>query len=676
MAASVNSAPAGSRAPGLGPRGRAWLWAALIVAAGLFIYWPALRGAWLWDDDTEITRNPVLGDPLGWWKIWVRPTGPDYFPLKTFLQWCEWHLWRDHVLYYHLVSVAFHLVGALLLWRLLAKLGLRRAYLGGLLFAIHPLCVESVAWISELKNVMSLPLLLLALTAYIDGERRRRDYALALGWFLAALLCKTSGVMLPFVLFLYAWWRRGRIGREDVRASLPFFALALLLGFVTAWFQATRAIAGMTLPLGGPVWRLGSAGLALVFYFFKCLWPVNLLPIYPDWGGHPAWFQPTLCWLLLLLGLSWLWRRRAGVGRPVLFGLGFFLLNLVPVLGFVPMSFLRISRVSDHLCYLPLVGLVGLSVAALNAGLDAWPRLAPRRRAFPVAALAALGLGLAWQSRSYAAVFQNPLSLWSFTVARNPAAWLAQNNLGNALFDAGRTAEATEHYRRAVELNPAYAEAHNNYGNMLLNQGRVADALAQYRTALRILPSYATPQNGIGLALLRTGHAAESIPHFQIAVQTEGDFAEAHYNLGLALAQVARNPDPGLRRKALLAAIAQFQTAIQLKPGYAAALTDQGNALGSLGARSEAIRRYHQAIQASPAYPEAHFNLGVALDQAGDMAGAKAEFEIVTLLRPDFAPAHGNLGLVLQALGRKDEAAAQFRAARELSPARAPGALH
>lgn len=660
--------------PGPDPAGRrwAWLWAGLIVAAGLFIYWPALRGGWLWDDDTEITRNPVLGDPAGWWKIWLHPTGPDYFPLKTFLQWVEWHLWHDQGLYYHLVSVAFHLAGAFLLWRLLAKLGLRRAYLGGLLFAIHPLCVESVAWISELKNVMSLPLMLLALAAYINGETRRRDTWLALGWFLAALLCKTSGVMLPCVLLLYAWWRRGRIGWEDVKRSLPFFALALLLGFVTAWFQATRAIAGMALPLGGPLWRLGSAGVALVFYFFKCLWPADPLPIYPDWGGHPGWFQPALCWLLILLGLAWLWRRREGVGRPALLGLGFFLLNLVPVLGFVPMSFLRISRVSDHLCYLPLVGLVGLGVAALNAGYDAWSRFAPRRRAFPVALLAALGLVLVWQSRTYAAVFQDPLSLWSFTVARNPSAWLAQNNLGNALFDAGRFGEATEHYRRAVELNPNYAEAHNNYGNMLLNQGRVADALAQYREALRILPSYATPQNGIGLALLRTGHAAEAIPHFERAVQTEGDFAEAHYNLGLALARVGVKADPALHRKALLAAIAQYELAIQLKPGYAAALTDQASALWDLGARKEAILRYRRAIQASPASLEAHFNLGVALSEARDFAGAKTEFEIATLLRPDFAPAHGNLGLVLQALGRKDEAAAQLRVAQELRRGPAP----
>jgi hypothetical protein len=348
--------------------------AALIVLLGIGIYGPALHGGWVWDDLTEIPQNGVLSDPHGLAKIWVGSAGPDYFPLKTSVQWVLWRAWGENVFGYHLVSLGLHLLGAFLFWRLLQKLGLRLAWLGGLFFVVHPLVVESVAWIAELKNTLSLVFLLEAMLAYVRFEEgasgaRRRPYALALVCFALALLSKSSVVMFPFVLLIYAWWRRGRVARRDLAAAAPFFGLSLLLGLVTVFFQYHRALAVWTIPLGGPASHLAVAGTSLAFYFWKCLVPLGLHPMYRQWSVLPPTPAQFLPWLALAALVAGIWYRRAAWGRPVALGLGFFVLNLVPVLGFLPMSYLHISWVADHFVYLPLLGLIGRG-ARLPGGRD------------------------------------------------------------------------------------------------------------------------------------------------------------------------------------------------------------------------------------------------------------------------------------------------------------------
>ena len=200
--------------------------AVLIVLAGLWAFYPALSGEWLWDDGSLVARNALVHDPAGLWKIWFEPSRLiDYFPLKVSVEWLEWHLWQNQTFGYHLTNIVLHILSALLIWRLFGKLGMRLAWLGGLIFAVHPVTVESVAWISELKNTLSLPPLLLAMGAWVDYEEKgnRKDYFLALGLFLVAMLCKTSMVMFPMVILLFDWWKRGRIGWKDLKASLPFF---------------------------------------------------------------------------------------------------------------------------------------------------------------------------------------------------------------------------------------------------------------------------------------------------------------------------------------------------------------------------------------------------------------------------------------------------------------------
>ncbi|MEJ0000883.1 MAG: glycosyltransferase family 39 protein [Verrucomicrobiota bacterium] len=357
----------------------------------------------------------------------------------------QWHFWHLDTLGYHLTNVVLHVVSALLVWRLLAQFHLRYAWLGGLLFAVHPVVVESVAWISELKNTLSLPPFLLAMSCWIDFEERgrRRDYLLALALFTVAMLCKISMALFPLVMLLYAWWRRGRVGGRDLARAAPFFAVSLALGMLTvlagAWHREAQLLSPAGPDIGGPLLRVALAGQALAFYFAKAVWPAGLVPIYPQWPVHAGSPLAYLPWLVLAAVLAWLWTRRAGWGRHALLGLGFFVINLLPFLGFQPVSFMGFTWVMDHFLYLPLIGLIGLAVAALGQIEDG---LAPAGRRVLAVLVALIFAVLALESSAYAAVFAGPDVLWSYTLARNPHSWLAHNNLGNACFATGRLPDA------------------------------------------------------------------------------------------------------------------------------------------------------------------------------------------------------------------------------------------
>jgi protein O-mannosyl-transferase len=624
--------------------GAVWgvLQAVVILLAGAFVIAPAWRGAWLWDDVTEITGNPLLRNGAGLWRIWFSPPGPDYLPLKSTLEWLQWHWWGDAPAGYHLTSLGLHLLSAVLVWRLLNRLGIRFAWLGGLLFAVHPLVVESVAWVAEQKNTLSLPFLLLAACAYVDWDRegRRRAYLGALLWFVGAMLCKTSVVMFPVVLLLYGWWRRGAVTRRDLWTSLPFFAVAAALGVVGLWFQQRHAIGAASIPVGGVLSRLAVAGPAILFYLGKFLAPVALLPIYPRWPVAPPAPALLLAWLPLAAVLGWAWVRRAAWGRHVLLGAGWFLVNLVPVLGFVTISYFRITWVADHFVYLPLVGLAGL--AAAGAGRLA-ARLPLRLRPYAGGAAVVLVAALAWQGRAYAAIFRDEETFWSYTVRHNPAAWMAQNNLGNVLARGGRPAEALPYFVAALALRPDYPEAHNNYGNALFATGRTAEAVAQHEAALRLEPDYAEAHFNLAAELCQQGRFAEAIPHFEAGLRRLPDFPEAHNNLGRALLQTGQ----------VAAAAAQFEAAVRQRPDDPLARNNLGNVLGQLGRWADAVDQYQAALRQAPGFVEARLNLGITLLHLARWNEAREQFVRVLQLRPDNAKARANLDRlsVLQAEG-------------------------
>lgn len=518
-----------------------WIQGSVIVILALLIFWPALGGDWIGDGELYITSNPLMYEPGRLWKAWFVPGSfIEYYPIQETVQWIQWQLFGKATFGYQLTNVILHIVGAFLVWRLLNKLGLRWGWLGGLLFVVHPMNTDSVVDIAELKNTLSLPPFLLALCFYMDFEetKRPRDYFLALAFFLVAMLCKISMAPFPFVMLLYAWWKRGRLCSGDLRNALPFLAISVALSILTAWsgvrytelYPSHPAI----VPTGDLLSRLPLIGQTISYYFVLFFWPIHPLPIYPRWSIAPL---TPLHFLPLLAEAAtiWvLWQKRQSWGRHALLGLGFFAIMLLPFSGLIVISYMQYTWVLDHLLYIPMIGLIGLAIAALEQiGLQL-PKFA---RPIQIAAIAVAMLFLAVQSQDYAAEWSDSGTLSAYIVTHNPDAWLARYNLGNYLRLHQHFEEAAEQYEKAIALNPTYDWAYNNLGMTLIHfPERQAEAISKYEEALRLRSHFPEAHNNLANALVHLpGRVPDAIAEYQAALRDRPDFIEARYNLGLAL---------------------------------------------------------------------------------------------------------------------------------------------
>lgn len=617
--------------------GRWWLQVAVIITAGLLIYVPVLRGGWVWDDIVLVTSNASLRTVHGLWDIWFSAPVTDYWPLTWTLLWAEWHLWGGEPPGYHVTSLTLHLCSGFLIWRLLHRLGLRFGWLGGLLFVIHPLAVESVAWVSEIKNTLSLPLYLLSLDAWLDTEEKKPGgYLRSVLFYLAAMLAKTSTVMLPAVILLYCWWKRGRISGQEMKRMIPYGVIALVLGLVTIYFQ-TNGHDEDPVDLGGPFTRLIGAGTAFLFYLGKFVLPVNLLPIYPRWTLDPPSFLQLLTLPALAILFFGLWTQRRDWGRHALFGLGFFLLNALPVLGLTKMRYMSVSWVADHFAYLPMIGLVGLVVAG---GGQLLARARSSGHFSAVGVISILLALLTWQSHSYANQFFSDETLWTYTLQYNPLAAQAHYNLGNDLMQAGRSAEAVGQFEETVKIDPNYAPAYNNLGSSLVVVGRLPEAVQQYEEAVKIEPDLAVAHNNLGDVLRQVGRVQEAMEQYRLAVKFKPDYADAHNNLGRVMGQSGRVPE----------AIEQFRLAVKFDPDLAEAYNNLGVALKQSGRLPEAMEQYEKALAINPDYADAHFNLANDQWQTGHLPEAMEQYEEVLKINPEYVPARNNLSRVQQAL--------------------------
>jgi protein O-mannosyl-transferase len=529
--------------------------ALLIIAAGFWVFLPALGGDWLWDDSRLITGNYYLRTVPGLEQIWFAAPMTDYWPLTWTLLWTEWHLWGGLTFGYHVCTLALHLLSGFLVWRLFGRLGLRWAWFGGLIFVIHPVAVESVAWLSEIKNTLSLPFFLLSLNAYMDDDESGKGYLRSVLYYLVAMLCKTSVIMLPAVLLLYCWWKHGRMARLDLRKIIPFFCIALVLGTLAFYLQIEQS-AEASLSEPGIFSRLIGAGVALFFYLGKFLAPTTLMPVYHRWTFAPPSLLQLSTLPLLAIFFWALWKQRQGWGRHALLGLGFFVLTVLPALGLFKMSYLHVSPVADHLIYLPMIGLIGLAVAGLET---LWRRLSLRyRQALPVAA-GAWALLLAWQAHGYARNFSSGEKLWTYTLRLNPGAATAHDNLGLVLLQSGRVEQAQEQFEIALQIDPFDSTAHNNLGVTLLQTQHYPEMIQECEAALRVNPHYAEAHDNIGLALAQMGQLTEAIKHEQAAVKINPEDVDAHVHLGNFLLQAGQSA----------AAAEQYGNALRIDPDEA-----------------------------------------------------------------------------------------------------------
>ena len=608
--------------------------AGLIFGATFLAYLPAVHGGFLWDDEGHVTK-PELQSFHGLVRIWGEVGATQqYYPLLHSAFWVEHRLWGDSLVGYHLMNLLLHAGAACLVVAIMRRLALPGAGLAGLLFALHPVCVESVAWISEQKNTLSAVFYLGAMLAYLhfDRDRRRSHYYLALGLFLLALLSKTVTATLPAALLVIFCWQRTRLDwRRDVLPLAPWLLLGACGGLFSAWMERTIIGAGGAEFALTPVQRGLVAGRAICFYLGKLAWPADLMFIYPRWNVNPAvgWqYLFPLAVLVLLAALGWVARRRRGPLAAFLLFVG----TLFPSLGFLNVYPFVFSYVADHFQYLACLGILAPVASMLTAATARLPTAT--RRAIPIlgGVLLTMLAVLTWrQSTQYG----DAETLFRETLARNPACWMAHNNLGNILAKIpGRLPEAMAHYESALQTRPDFAEAHFNLANALAETPEHRpEAIVHYEAALRGKPDYPEAHNNLGETLAKIPERRpQAIAQFEAALRINPEFAEAHNNLGVALSSA---PD---RRPQ---AIAQFEAALRARPDFAEAHFNLANLLAKTPDRlPEAIAQYEAALRGKPDFAEAHFNLGWVLLRMPDrQQDGLAHFEAALRIQPDLAPA-------------------------------------
>ena len=566
-----------------------------------------MGGALLWDDAGHVTP-PDLQSFDGLWRIWSeRQATQQYYPLLHTAFWIEHQVWGDALAGYHLANILLHALAACLVVGIVRGLRRPAAPLAGLLFALHPVCVEAVAWISEQKSTLSAVFYLASALIYLrfDRDRRRPQYFLAFGLFALALLSKTVTATLPVALLIVLWWQRGRVEwKRDIAPLVPWAFIGAAAGLFTAWVERTdigAQGADFNLSIGQ---RVLIAGRALWFYLSKLLWPSNLTFIYPRWDVRtdiawqylfPAGVVVILIWFAIL--------ARRGQRGP-LSALLYFSVTLFPVLGFLNVFPFIYSFVADHFQYLASLAVL-VPAAIVLAGLTDRLHGAPHV-IVPICIPLILAV-LTWRQSH---MYQDAETLYRETLRRNPSCWMAHNNLGNVLAKLpGRSEEAIQEYQAALRMKPDNAEAHYDLA-----------------------------------ALLFASDLPAAIAHYQAAVKAKPEFGAAHANLGTALARIpSRLPE----------AIAEYKTAIRLEPGLAVTHFDLANTLGQMPDRSpEAIPEYRKAIELNPDFLEARYNLALALAKLpGRSQEAIGQLEIVLKMRPDLTDARSLLER-LRAAGR------------------------
>jgi tetratricopeptide (TPR) repeat protein len=668
---------------------RALLFAALLGTT-LAAYQPAWHGGVLWDDDGHMT--PVeLRSVDGLRRIWFDVGATQqYYPVAHSAFWVLHRISGDDTLAYHLTNIVLHALSALLIAVILRRLRVPGAELAALIFALHPVQVESVAWITELKNTLSGVLYFGAALVYLhfDERRRRWLYALAAVLFTLALLSKSVTASLPAALLIVFWWQRGRLDwRRDVLPLAPFFVVGAAGGLLTAWVERTLIGAHGTEFQFTLIERCLIAGRAIWFYLGTLIWPATLIFTYPRWAiSQGVWWQYVYpLGAAGLLAACWRWRLKT---RAPLAALLFFIVTLAPALGFVNVYPFRFSLVADHFQYLASLGIITLAAAAVTTLVR---RRAGHGTSVQVAVAVAIALPLAWLTWQQAHLYANAETLYRATIARNPAAWMAYHNLGVlelhgpaeqvndaasliseslrinpsnpeahdslgfALQRLGRMDEARTQYDAAIRLQPSLAEAYNNLGTLEQAEGHLEEAVARYANALRINPRYPTAQRNLGVALQDLGRLDEAFPHLEAALRLDRNTGKAvdvdEDALGTAW----------LRRGRADEAIVHYREAVRIDPGFAEARSNLGSALERIGRTDEAVAEYREAIRIKPGAIKARVNLGYVLARTGKRDEALAQLREAVRLQPDDGRAHYYLANTLQSMNRLTEALAEYK---------------
>jgi tetratricopeptide (TPR) repeat protein len=659
------------------PDGRDWLLALALVFVTVLAFLPVWRAGFIWDDDVYVTDNPLLTASDGLRRIWFSLDSPSqYFPLTYTTFYLERLLWGFHPAGYHAVNLLLHAANALLVWRLLARLRLPGAWLAAALFALHPVQVESVAWITERKNVLMgffFLLSLLAWTKFLEesGQSPRRPgvsegevkgragsplpaaaraesascqpspsphpwryYGLALLCYALALCAKTTACTLPAALLLVLWLKKMPIGWRRWAQAGPFVALGIGMGLVTVWWERFHQGTQGTVFSIGPVERVLIASRALWFYAGKLLWPARLTFSYPRWtisASDPS----AYVWLLLTLALGvGIWRGRRRLGRGVEVAAVFFAATLSPVLGFIMLWTFVFSFVADHYQYLACLGPLALAAAGIERGLGWAARRSLILKPIGCAVLLTILGSLTWaQCGQYA----DAETLWGATLARNPASWLAHNELGLIRLDQGKLEEAEGEFKMTLALHPDDEKAHNNLALISSRKGDIGEAIAHFRKSLDIQPADAKALGALGTLLLQQGQVAEAITEFRKALALQPAYSQARGDLGRAL----------LRQGDFDGALACFGRTAAPAPDSAQQWHDIGEEFLNQGFLIESAASYRRALSINPRFADAWAGLGLASLQNGQFKEAEDSWQKVLDINPAEPQIQNNLASLL-----------------------------
>jgi tetratricopeptide (TPR) repeat protein len=688
-----------------------------LLAAIAAVYWPVARFDFInFDDPLYVTGNDHVKPGLTWDGLcWAFTTfnASNWHPLTWLSHMADCQLFGLQPGAQHLVNVLFHAANTVLLFVLLRNLtGARwRSGLVAGLFALHPLHVESVAWISERKDVLStffgfLSLLCYARYAQVSGARGQRSevggqrsginllsfsYWFALIFFALGLMSKPMLVTWPFVLLLLDWWPLKRVAGYKLKVTgsstpnlqlllekIPFFALSAASSVVTFFAQRHGAsvVPLEALPLGA---RLANAVIAPVRYLLKTIWPADLIVFYPYRGWD---WMAIAGAAFVLIGISIWAMRRAKSAPHLLMGWLWYLGMLVPVVGLVQVGG---QSMADRYTYVPLIGVfiavvwsvrfapgkshalataLAVAILAICGGLSSvqvryWRNsetlYGHALKVMPNNLVAHNNLGLAFSKEGRAA---DAIAEYLAVLKVRPDYAESRFNLGVAQVEQGQTADAIENFSAGLAIDPDNAEAHFSLGHALESQDRTNEAAAEYRAAMKLEPDYAEAHNSLASVLISEGQDEEALQELKTALRLKPDYAEAHSNLAQLLAQQGKSNE----------AQAEREIAARLQPNRAETHFNLAVTLAVQGRLAAAVPEFQEALRIKPAWPEAHYNLGTALAGLGRLAEATAEFQAAIRLKPDYADADNNLGVILLNQGQIDEAIRQFQAAIRLKP--------
>ena len=682
-----------------------WLLAVLLALMTIALYWPATRHDFInYDDQTYVTENVPVQSGLTLENIkwaFLNPVACNWHPLTVLSHMLDCQLFGLRPWGHHLTNVLLHALNAVLVFALLRQLtgAMWRSLLVAALFAVHPLRVESVAWVAERKDVLSGFFGLLALIFYaryaqsvtvgecpafaappppqssdetsrraeqVTGSERvvpasvlsrvtwhpSRFYWLALFCLTLGLLSKPMLVTWPFVMLLLDYWplERFRPGSawRLVTEKAPFFVLAAVVSCITfvVQKQGGSVVVGEALPLGA---RSGNALISYCRYLGKTICPTDLAVFYPHPGYWPLAKVLLAGFLLVVISVLFFVKRRR---YPfLLMGWLWYCGMLVPMIGLVQTGG---QAMADRHTYLPSLGVL---ILAIWGAYELTGRWRYHRIALAVAGSTAVILCLA-MTRQQLGYWKDTETLFRHTLEVTENNYLAYKAIGDVLLDQGQTDKAISHFHTAIRIKPHYAEAHDDLGEALVKKGQTDEAISQFQEAIRLKPDAAEAYNNLAIAYVNKGQTDEAISQFREAIRLKPDSALAHYNLGMALYNKGQTDE----------AISQFQEAIRLKLDAAEAHYNLGVALSDKGQTDEAIGQFQEAIRLKPDEATAHNKLGIALARKNQIDEAINQFQQAVRLKPDAAEAHYNLGVALSDKGQTDEAISQFQEAIRLKP--------